>query len=385
MSTIQRYVLWEILKVFLLCLGVTVLIMTLVGGVSEGMRKGLPPLIVGNMLPYFVPEMLRYTVPGCMLFAVCTTFGRMSAYNEITAIKSAGINPFQLAWPVLVLAYFFSFLTYWDYDICADWARPNIHRTIVQSLDETAYGMLRTKKNFSVAGINVSVKKVEGDRLISPKIQLDGSGDDPDVYVEAAEAELKTDPETGILMLTCWDGRIEAGGSVYDFNDKQVYQIDHLKSIEVDPDFATPANLPLRLIPAQIQREQKIVSDAQALLETDEVKSDSTRQAQVEGHIRHHQLRLYRLQTEKQRRLSNGFGCFCFVFVGIPVATWWKSSDNISTFFVCFLPILLAYYPLLVVGEKLAREGYLVPLPVWIADATMLAVGGLIAWRVNRN
>lgn len=67
------------------------------------------------------------------------------------------------------------------------------------------------------------------------------------------------------------------------------------------------------------------------------------------------------------------------------MAIWWRSSDNVSTFFLCFLPILLVYYPLLVTGEKLARDGDWGPGPVWIANLVLLVLSAILLLRVNRN
>ncbi|RCS52799.1 LptF/LptG family permease [Bremerella cremea] len=386
MTTIQRYVLWEIIKIFLLCLGVTVLMMTVGGGVNEGLKKGLPPNIILNMLPYFVPEMLRYTIPGCMLFAVCTTFGRMAATNEVTAIKSAGINPMELVWPVLIFAYFLSFFTFWMYDVCAAWSRPNIHRVIAESLDDTVYGVLQTKRSFKMSGIEVTVKEVKDRKLIKPRIDIAATESRPQIYLEAAEAELNTDPETGTLKLSCRDGKIEQGNSQsYDFSDEFVLYLDELNSVELDVNSASPANLTLATIPDQITREQKIVQEAKAELEIAIASDDFDHLNAVEGHLKANQKRLFRLQAERQRRLANGFGVFCFVVMGVPVSIWLKSSDNVRTFFVCFLPILLLYYPLLVVGEQWARDGNFGSAPVWIADVVLLAVGAFLMWRVNRN
>ena len=82
--------------------------------------------------------------------------------------------------------------------------------------------------------------------------------------------------------------------------------------------------------------------------------------------------------AEVPRRMSNGFGCFCFALVGIPVAMRTRSSDVMSVFFLCFLPVLVVYYPLLVVGENMAREGTLPNLSVWMADAVLVVAGILL-------
>lgn len=386
MTTIQRYVLWEITKVFLLCLGITVLLMTVGGGVNEGLKKGLPPGVILNMLPYFIPEMLRYTIPGCMLFAVCTAFGRMAASNEITAIKSAGINPMELMWPVLTLAYFLSFFTFWMYDACAAWSRPNLHRVVAESLDDTVYGVLRTQRNFKMSGFSVTVKSVQDRKLISPTFQVAATDSQPSIYLEVEEAELKTDPKTGILQLICRDGTVEFGdeGS-FEFPDERVIYLDHLNSIELNEDNSSPANLTLKAIPKQIDREKKLVAEGKAQLEEVKESEETELLDDALHNLKHHQKRLFRLQAERQRRLANGFGVFCFVCMGIPVAIWRKSSDNVSTFFTCFLPILLLYYPLLVIGEQSAREGTFGAAPVWIANAVLIVIGAALIWRVNRN
>jgi len=386
MTTIQRYVLWEITKVFLLCLGITVLLMTVGGGVNEGLKKGLPPTVILNMLPYFVPEMLRYTIPGCMLFAVCTAFGRMAASNEITAMKSAGINPMELMWPVLTLAYFLSFFTFWMYDACAAWSRPNLHRVVAESLDDTVYGVLRTQRNFKMSGFSVTVKSVQDRKLISPTFQVAATESQPSIYLEVEEAELKTDPETGILQLICRDGMVEFGdeGS-FEFPDERVIYLDHLNSIELNEDNSSPANLTLKAIPRQIDREKIIVQEAQDKLAELSTSSDAETLEDAQHHLNQHQKRLFRLEAERQRRLANGFGVFCFVCMGIPVAVWRKSADNVSTFFTCFLPILLLYYPLLVIGEQTAREGTFGSAPVWIANVVLVTIGAALIWRVNRN
>jgi lipopolysaccharide export system permease protein len=60
----------------------------------------------------------------------------------------------------------------------------------------------------------------------------------------------------------------------------------------------------------------------------------------------------------------------------------WRSADTMSVFILCFLPILLLYYPLLVVGENLARKGTMPQLSVWLADAVLLLAG---AWLLKRR
>ncbi|MCA9270954.1 MAG: LptF/LptG family permease, partial [Planctomycetales bacterium] len=104
MPTIARYVLVETLKTLVTVqLAATVLLMLCLAS-QEAMRKGLPPQVVVQLMPALAIETLQFTLPGCMLFAVCATFGRMASTNEMTALKSLGIQPWCVVWPVLMLA-----------------------------------------------------------------------------------------------------------------------------------------------------------------------------------------------------------------------------------------------------------------------------------------
>ena len=96
----------------------------------------------------------------------------------------------------------------------------------------------------------------------------------------------------------------------------------------------------------------------------------------IEKEIETAQARLHRLHTEPWRRWANGFSCLCFVFIGVPVAVRMRFSEFIASFFICFLPILLVYYPLLAVSVDHAKDGTFPPQAVWLGNI-VLAVAGI--------
>jgi lipopolysaccharide export system permease protein len=90
---------------------------------------------------------------------------------------------------------------------------------------------------------------------------------------------------------------------------------------------------------------------------------------------------LDRLHTEPIRRWANGFSCLCFVLVGIPMAIIRQKGEFLASFFICFAPILLVYYPLLMFSVDQAKDGALPPITVWLGNA-VLACWGL--WMMRR-
>ena len=102
------------------------------------------------------------------------------------------------------------------------------------------------------------------------------------------------------------------------------------------------------------------------------------RTAGLEHHLR-------RLGVEPYRRWANGFSCLCFVMIGAPMAILRQKGEFLASFFLCFLPILLVYYPLLMASVDLAKSGDLPPAAVWIGNLVLAAWGLAMMRRVNAH
>ena len=92
----------------------------------------------------------------------------------------------------------------------------------------------------------------------------------------------------------------------------------------------------------------------------------------------------HRLRTEPYRRWANGFSCLFFVMVGAPLAIRLRNADLMTTFGVCFLPILIVYYPLLVLAVDRAKDGALPPYVVWMGNVILCAAGAWLLRKVIR-
>ena len=139
----------------------------------------------------------------------------------------------------------------------------------------------------------------------------------------------------------------------------------------------------MRQVYDQISKQRERVANLNQLTQhvgQTEIGAEADLTATIEAHDR----RLLRLEAEVQRRLSNGFSCFCFAILGIPLAIWRRDGDYVTVFFVCFLPILIGFYPSLVMGEYLAVNGLAPPYAVWLGCAVFLVLGVTGLWRVCR-
>ncbi len=366
-GTLRVYVVAETFKVFCVVLTATLLMITLGGAVQEAVRRGLPLSVMARLLPYLVPESLKFVLPFSILYAVCSVFGKMSADNELLALKSAGLNPLRVLWPVLLFAYVLSIISVGAQDFSASWSRSHLKRVLCESVDDIALGVLRASHLFAVDKLQIVVSDVQGRRLKQAVFIVRGDQGKPAITLTAEEAELSYDKGKESLAVHCRNGTLEMGTVDLVFKDWFVQHIPLPNTANLADNQLNPAELAARRIPRQIAYQRGVIQE----LEASSVPLDPAA-------LEYQRQRLYRLQAERSRRWANGFACFCFAFVGATMAMWSRSGEGLSVFFLCILPILLLYYPLLVVGEMIARRGFLPPYSVWLADAVMLAAGLVI-------
>src|SRR5262249_13591534 len=92
------------------------------------------------------------------------------------------------------------------------------------------------------------------------------------------------------------------------------------------------------------------------------------------------------VESEYHMRPALAFGCLVFALIGCPVGLWANRADYLSTFVVCFLPTIMLYYPLLLAGSNLGKEGK-VPMfiGVWMADVVVGLLAIVLTVRLLRR
>jgi lipopolysaccharide export system permease protein len=92
------------------------------------------------------------------------------------------------------------------------------------------------------------------------------------------------------------------------------------------------------------------------------------------------------LMLEYHMRPALAFGCLCFAIIGCPVGLWANRADYLSTFVICFLPTIIVYYPILLSGGGMARDGSIPMLAgVWAANGVALVLAVILTWRLIKR
>ena len=394
MKLFLRYILLDILKIYFAALLLLTSILVLVIVINQAMSLGLPLQHALKLIPYTLPEQLRLSIPMTLLLATTISFSRMAGNNEIIATKALGIAPWQLMWPVWGLALIFSLLCVWLNDFAVTWGRSNMTNVVYRALEDTIYSKLakegKVEQKFGDDIYTISVEHVEGKKLIWPEIVSEKKQS----TMKMDEAEISVDYERGVLtiLFTNLVVQSEGGGNMLVRENKIDIPIPNQGTENVDS--KSPSEVPLNDIEDQIEKCENRIAQAERKMaamtafslatgEPDFVDANYT--TRCESEITNVTKRLRRLNAEPARRWANGFSCFFFVWLGVPLAIRLQKADVFSSFFACFLPILALYYPFLMYGVNGAKAGTLPPSFVWIGNICLGIVGYWFVKQVHKN
>jgi len=375
---IARTIAWEISTISFVSLVSLTTLMMFIGVAREAIRQGLSPMAVAQMIPYALPNALVFAIPGTVLFSICCVYGRMSADREISAISSTGISPLAIVRPAIVIAAVMSLVTVGLIDLAFTWGYLGVQRIVLQSVEHVAYNVLNRNHNFHRDGFSICVQDVVGERLLQPRI-LFNKNDGTKVTIEAAESTLSVSKDGYLLLLSLTNGEVDFGdGTAFQFNDKFEYAAKIATEESSNLLYANPSHMPLSSLgPAKAlqvsdtrQKESELAVQVgfDLLSARFDFVNNKTFTDRING-LKNSRNRSHRLGTESARRWATGFTCLAFAIVGLPIAILLKSSDYMTIFGICFLPILIVYYPIFAISLDLAKEGVVPPIYVWLPNS----------------
>jgi lipopolysaccharide export system permease protein len=400
-SILHRMIFLELLRVFLLSLLTLTGLLLMAGIVAEASQRGLPPNQVLSVIPLLIPSTLPYTIPATTLFAVCIVYGRLSADNEVLALKAAGVNMLHVIWPAVLLGLIASGTTFAMYMDTIPSTHHALRTRFLEDVEEFLYTVLKREGCIRHSKLNyeIHVKRVEDRKLIDVQfMRRDPRGKGFDIIARAREAELIVDKKNNQILVHMKHCYINSE-SGREPNPNVAYARDRYWPMDLPEEFKKPTKgsgremtwLELFDHLERLQQERdKFSAD---LLAHQAVINQGTAPPHFQEHVRqlayYHKVRgeqIRSIETEFQMRPALSLGCLCFVLIGCPVGIWFSRADYLSAFITCFLPIVLIYYPLLLCGINLAKAGAVDPVvALWSANGLMAVIALFLFRRLMRN
>ena len=398
---LQRYVMGEIFRAFSLSLLTITCVFVLLTVMTKASQVGLGPREIMNLVPYMIPTSLPYTVPVSLLFAATVVYGRLASDNEVIAVKTAGMSAMVLIWPAVVLALVLSITLSYLTATAIPMSTNAAKQVVYQNIEDLFYKKLKMDRVFDVPEwpFLIKVKDVE-DRVLlgatfkqraakpNNPLPISGtaepeSGPAYDMVIQATEATINFDFDHQKVIVHFKDANISKSGP--EENEGIVHDHSFLFDIPGKGNVSGDKMLEEMTVAEMREREvdfrEKIVSERKHqaiaaawyfgsgrpnLILWNEVQAAFSK-------YDHWASQIIKIETEVQMRLAMAWGSLFFVVLGAPVGILFARRDFLSAFISCFMPIILVYYPLMLFGMNLGKEGVVHPMTVWTGNGVLWA------------
>jgi lipopolysaccharide export system permease protein len=437
-GTINRMILAELVKVFLLSLVALTGMFLLAGLIQEATNKGLSPTQIAMAIPLIIPNTLPFTIPATTLFATCVVYGRMSADNEVLVLRAAGVNIYHLLWPALILGLGTTAITGGLYYDTIPRSQQLLKAQLEKDAEDIVYGMLKREGGLRQVNLDyvLFVRDVQGRDLIDvvikkrkPKTSKDPTPGAYELVARAQTAKIRirrageaqpdaTDPAKLAKLSASERWQIKKSAGPGGEQKELVVYMDrcYVDSLKGDAaaelhgqEYATPLpntifGKPTPERPSSQTWPQLFVNLAEARTDLVDLEAElkdvmarpessftapNTKTAvvtsMVTGSVRYTQELIWKTEVEIQLRPALAVGCLCFVLIGCPVGIWASRSDYLSVFIICFLPTVFLYYPLLLAGLNMAKSGKMPAWSAWAADVIALVVAFVLIKRLMKR
>ncbi|MEX0647110.1 MAG: LptF/LptG family permease [Balneolaceae bacterium] len=198
---------------FLFCLFTVMFILLmqfLILHVDKLVGKGLPVMIVIELIINNLAYMVVLAVPMAVLVSTLMAFGRFSEWNELTAIRAAGINPVKLMTPVIAIGFIlFLSMAYFSNYILPESNHKARSLFLDIRMQKPGFDLQPGVFYEDIEGYTFLVKEIDSqtDSLYDVRVFQDDSDNRYEAYINAKRGWLET-PDEATLSLHLHNGSI---------------------------------------------------------------------------------------------------------------------------------------------------------------------------------
>ena len=348
----------------------------------------VPATYIITFIAYFLPLSLIYSIPWGFLTAVLLVFGRLSAGNELTALRTAGVSIPRIARPVLFVALVFSGLCLWINLYVAPQAQQNLKDAffeVATNNPAAAFGGDQVIDQFP--GKKIYVGSADGKRLENIHVFDLNSDNQPTKVVYARRGTLETDLANKQLKLRLEDSRYEQR------DEGQPADLTKIHDGITMGDFVFPISLEELYIKKAGRRRvesftlQELRDDLAKKRE--QLVKDRSKRGQEHGEqtkaIRNDRSSVAEAATELNKRFSFSMACLTFALIGIPLGITAHRQET-SAGFGLSLVVAVSYFLIIIIVNTIRAKASLHPeLLIWLPNAIFLVFGGVLFYRLSRR
>lgn len=343
-----------------------------------GDTASLPLMAVAQFITYVIPYSLIFTIPWALLTAILLVFGRMSADNEMTALRMTGMSMPRICSAVFVLSVFMSGVCYLVNVELAPLAKTKIKRLFYDlALDDPAVLFQPGKVLDRFPGYRIFTQEREGNKLKNVEIIQTNLGR-AERYIRAKRAEVVVTPGVTDFQLHLRNATVETGGGEADAASAggEVNIMNDLQFLYMGD---TAITFPLSKLKEKTERVTSSMKDTSALW-----SEVNTGISSVDGQPLSEKL-ISVSRTELSMRYSFSLAAIVFTLVGIPLGITAQRRET-SIGFALSLIVAVSYMVFVIFVNGLNERPSVYPhLLMWVPNLIFIGVGSRMFYKLNRR
>jgi len=361
MRVLDRYIIKEQLKIFFLAGFVlfSVLMLEKVNFLSTLLlTQHAPALMIGELLVYISPVFLTLAIPLAILMSTLMSFSRLSAENEVTAMRASGISLYRLLAPVLLISIIAGAITLYLTVNLTHRGNLAFRQTVITILQTNFNLDIKERKFYSDFPDMVIHVNENNDGALKGVFISDQRNRDKPKIIESRRGFLIPHPDSEFVTM-----KLE-GGVIHTMTKSKAYRTIAFDEYDLSFDLSKRLNQPL-----EKEIPHLSVPELKARIESLRAEGKPANAEIVALH----------------KKYSIPVGCVVLGLLGAPVGIMTHRRGSAGGFGVGVLLIVLNYF-FLMMGQGLGAGGKIPPVAaMWAPNAIMALIGIYFIVRVSKD
>ncbi|MEA3209648.1 MAG: lipopolysaccharide export system permease protein [Chthoniobacter sp.] len=376
---LDRYVLQQVFVTGLFAVAILSVVLVL-GNIFKQLLELLvnhdaPWELILSFMAYILPFSLTFTIPWGFLTAVLLVFGKMSAENELIALRAVGISTPRVCVPVFGVALFCVGICLWINVEVAPRAQIKMKDALYNIATNNPLAMFSSDKIIEdFPGRKIYVERNEGAQLFNLLVYEMNDAFDPATVIYARRGLIEPDRENKRLLLHVYDGR---------FEQRDEKHSDELMKIRQGITMQE-STLHISLVELyEKNRKRKGISGLTAGELLERLQADD----KAAGNIPEKTALAERSSviTEYNKRFSLSLASLAFVLIGVPLAITAHRKET-SFGFLLSVGVAFAYFLFIILADAVRANPRAHPeLLIWMPNVIFISLGAVLFYRLSRR
>ena len=378
MKTLHNYLVRELAVAIGLSVGVFAFVL-LLGQVIEQLQRllalhGMSILTVFKLLPLLLPYVLMFSLPMGVMTAMMLVFGKLSADNELTALRASGLSLMQLIWPAFLMAACLSFFCLFLNTTLAPWCKVRFKDNLLMAVLSDPHKLLREKDTMAFGNIRINVDRIRGNRAENIRIfWLDDKGK-VDKELRALSGTLSSDLATRKVFIDLKEVKVEIHDEADPTNPAKVRTGMEAGSYTLEMDASNIINQGSMV---KKNSDLTLAELIDSIGQEREAMKLGTDLAKARRHM-------WSMLLDAEKRVSWALACFVFALLSIPLGIRTHRRETTANAAIALLLVAVYYFLTGFSGAWEDRSIALATMWLWLPNVLFAIVGSCLLWRVSR-